>query len=482
MDMSLPPVQPWAPPGATPTAEVGAAAPASQARAVLLLQSRALQHERFAPAAAAVLSELALMLGCERASIGFHSQGRLRVAATSGGSEPLQQPTLVRAVAVAMHEALDQRAAVVYPLPAGALATPSFAHAELMRLNGGLAVCSVPIVGAERVTGVLLLERRDGVEAATLETAKDVALFVGPLLEMKHRLEAPVGGRLIEAVAPRGVRHASDVRPSWRWGVAAALSVLCATVALWPVTFDVVAPARVEGREQRVIAAPADGFIASVLVRPGETVKAGQLLASLEDRDLGLQRDKSAAEIGQLDKQYREALTQDDAAQIMIARAAVEQARAQLALAESQLERSRLRAPIDGVLIGGDLSQSIGMPVQRGQSLMTVAPALGLKVVAEVDEQDVADLKLDQHARVLFSAGAEQLVPFSIERVSPVALMLEGRNVFEAEGRIDDATAAGLRPGQRGVARIDIDRQLNVQVWWHRATQWLRRTAWQLIG
>jgi multidrug efflux pump subunit AcrA (membrane-fusion protein) len=477
MDMSLPPVKSWAPPGATPTAEVGAAARPSQVNAVLVLQSRALQHERFAPAAAAVLSELALTLGCERASIGFHSQGRLRVAATSAGSEPLQQPTLVRAVAAAMHEALDQRAPVVYPLPAGALPMPCFAHAELTRINGGVTVCSVPIVGAERVTGVLLLERRDGFEAATLETAMDVALFVGPLLEMKHRLEAPVGGRLIEAVAPRGVRHASDVRPTWRWGVAAALSVLCATVALWPVTFDVVAPARVEGREQRVIAAPADGFIASVLVRPGETVKAGQLLASLEDRDLALQRDKSAAEIGQLDKQYREALTQDDAAQIMIARAAVEQSRAQLALAESQLERSRLRAPIDGVLIGGDLSQSVGMPVQRGQSLMTVAPVLG-----QVDEQDVTDLKLDQHARVLFSAGAEQPVPFSIERISPVALTLEGRNIFEAEGRIDDATAGGLRPGQRGIARIDIDRQLNVQVWWHRATQWLRHTAWQLIG
>jgi RND family efflux transporter MFP subunit len=448
---------------------------------MLVLQARVLQHERFAPAATAVLSELALMVGAERASVGFHANGRLRIAATSGGGEPLQQPNLVRALATAMHEALDQRTAVVYPLPPGTLAMPCFAHAELARINGGLAVCSVPIVSAERVVGVLLLERRDGFETAMLEMASDTALFVGPLLEMKHRLEAPVGGRLFEAMSPRGVRHASEARPLWRWGVAAA-AVLLAVVALWPVTFDVVAPARVEGREQRVIAAPADGFIASVQVRPGATVKAGQLLATLEDRDLALQRDKSAAEIGQLDKQYREALTQEDAAQIMIARAAVEQARAQLSLAESQLERSRLRAPIDGVLIGGDLSQSVGMPVQRGQSLMTVAPAHGLKVVAEVDEQDVADLKLEQPARVLFTAGATHPVPFKVERIAPVALMLDGRNVFEAEGRIDDATAAGLRPGQRGVARIDVDRRLNVQVWWHRATQWVRRTAWQLMG
>ena len=42
-------------------------------------------------------------------------------------------------------------------------------------------------------------------------------------------------------------------------------------------------------------------------------------------------------------------------------------------------------APFDGVLISGDLGPAIGLPVQRGQALMTVAPAQGWRIVAEVD-------------------------------------------------------------------------------------------------
>ena len=49
----------------------------------------------------------------------------------------------------------------------------------------------------------------------------------------------------------------------WQVGAIALLLGLVA-LALWPTTFRVVAPARVEGAVQRVIAAPADGFVRSV--------------------------------------------------------------------------------------------------------------------------------------------------------------------------------------------------------------------------
>ena len=52
--------------------------------------------------------------------------------------------------------------------------------------------------------------------------------------------------------------------------------------------------------------------------------------------------------------------------------------------------------------------------------------------------------------------------------------------VFEVEGRVADEQT--LRPGQRGIARIAVDTRLQVQVWWLRATNWLRRTVWRLMG
>ncbi|HEX6361896.1 MAG TPA: HlyD family efflux transporter periplasmic adaptor subunit [Albitalea sp.] len=465
-----------APPDAGPARRGG---PGSGA--ALVLHARALRHERFAPAAAAVLDGLVLLVGCERASLGLHLRGRMQVVATSTGADTSQRTRFTDALAAAMQEAVDQGAPIVRPLPPGSTPAVGFAHGELERLNGGLALCTVPIVGADRVIGAFLLEQRGGFDAASLKLAKDAALFVGPVLDLKHRVEAPVGGRLLEAVAPRGVRLGDRRMPAWRLGLAAA-AVAVLAAALWPVTFRVVAPARVEGVEQRILAAPVDGFIASVAARPGATVRTGEVLAALEDRDLMLQRDRHAAEIGQLDKQYREALTGDDAARIVIARAALEQARAQHALAERELDRATLRAPFDGVVVAGDLASLVGSPVTRGQALMTVSPGLGFKVVAEVEDQDIAALAPGQRARVLFAGLGQAPVDFTVTRIAPAAVMLDQRNVFEVEGRVDAGAAAALRPGLRGVARIDVDRRLQAEVWWLRLGHWLRRTTWQLMG
>jgi RND family efflux transporter MFP subunit len=488
MAIELPTMKPAPPPArarsaaapAVKTEEAAAPSP-SRGSAALVLQARALKFERFAPAAASVLADLGLLLGCERVSLGFYVQGRMKVVATSSGADTMQRRNFIAALAAAMEEAAEQQAAVVYPLPPGSTPGVCFAHTELERLNAGLSVCTVPIVGAQRTVGALLFERRGGFDARATEIAHDAAMFVGPILEMKHRLESPVAGRFIEAVSPRGPRLGGQAVAPWKvvWLAAATLA---AVVAFWPVTFRVVAPARVEGIEQRILAAPVDGFIASVAARPGDAVRAGQVLGTLEDRDIALQRDKLAAEIGQLDKQYREALTREDAAQIVIARSMLEQAQAQHAIVERELERTQLKAPFDGVLIAGDLAPSKGMPVQRGQALLTVAPAQGYKVVAEVDEQDVTVLAAGQSARVLFAGLLQEPLPFTVTRISPVAVALDGRNVFEVEGRVADTDAQALRPGQRGMARIDVDQRLQAQVWWLRATHWLRRTSWQLMG
>ena len=73
--------------------------------------------------------------------------------------------------------------------------------------------------------------------------------------------------------------------------------------------------------------------------RPGDPVRSDQLVIALEDQDLKLEREKWSAEAAQLDKQYRDALTKDDAAQIVMARSKLEQAQVQFELASRQLER-----------------------------------------------------------------------------------------------------------------------------------------------
>jgi RND family efflux transporter MFP subunit len=452
----------------------------SRGSVVLMMQSRALAHERFAPAATAVVNELALLLGCERVSIGFHAGGKIDVGAISNTSDVRQRQSTVRAIAAAMEEALEQRAMIIYPVPRGSARHVSLAQAALAKKSTNASICTVPFVSRRRAFGALVFERHAGFDAQALQLAKDTAMFVAPILELKHRLDSPLGGRIVEAIAPRGRRVAGIELAPWKIGAMAA-SVAALALAAWPTTFRVVAPARIEGSVQRVIAAPVDGFVHQVSVRPGESVQAGQVLVALEDQDLALEREKWDAEAAQLDKQYREALSKDDAAQIVIARSKLEQANAQYELALRQLERAKLKAPFDGVVLSGDLTQSIGMPVKRGQELMTVAPDRSFRVVAEVDEQDVSQLKVGQSSNVMFAGLSSQPVAFEVSRVAPVATTLEGRNVFEVEGHLEGVDAS-LRAGLRGVAKIDVDERSLGSVWWTRASNWARRTWWRVVG
>ncbi len=446
---------------------------------MLVLQSRALSHGRFATASASVVADLAVLLRCERVSLGLWERQRVRVATVSGVTDLRAQQDAVGRIAQAMQEALDQRCAIVHPLPPDMVGYLTQAHAELARGNGRLSICTVPIVSGEQASGVLLFERDGGFDAHTLQLAKDAALFVGPVLVLQRRAEASLQARLQSTVG-RG----PAARPRSPWPLAALAAVIALMVlGAWPMPYRVVASARVEGEAQRVIAAPVDGFVRSVAARPGEAVRAEQVIVQLDDRDLQLQREKWDSEIAKLDKQYRDALSKDEAAAIVVASSKLEEARTQLELAQRQLERTALRAPFDGVLISGDLSQSIGMPVKRGQELMTMATERAYRIVAEVDEQDVAALRLGQKAQVLFAALPEP-VAFSVARIAPVANTADGRNVFEVEGSsaLDGADAITLRPGLRGVAKIEIESSFVAAVWWQRVSQWWRRTSWRLLG
>jgi RND family efflux transporter MFP subunit len=454
----------------------------SRSAAVLALQAQALAHARFDAAAAAVVDQLVLMLPCERVSLGLYIGGRLRIVAISGAADVREKHNAVARIAAAMTEALDQRLAVVHPLPSGASPAITLAHQDLSQSNGHAAIYTVPVATRHEMLGALLFERRGGFDTRTLETAKDAAMFAGPLLALKQRADDRMGQRVAQALRPGARRPFGGTGVPITRAIAAASLLGLAALALLPVTHRVVAAARVEGAVQQVIAAPVDGFVGAVSVRPGETVKAGQVLLALDARELTLERDKWTAEMAQLDKQYREALSKDEAAPIMIARAKLEQAQSQHELALGQLERATLRAPIDGIVLSGDLTQSVGAPLKRGQELMTIAPDRGWRIVAEVDEQEIGALREGQGAQVLFAAvaGAEPL-RYAVTRIAPVATQAEGRNVFEVEG-LPPAQANALRPGMRGVARIEVGEKALGAIWWERALRAWRRLTWQFLG
>src|SRR5262249_62385881 len=111
------------------------------------LTATAAEQGRFYASAAAFVTALATRLDCDRVSLGFVRSGRIHVRAVSHSAEFRKQANLIRAIAAAMDEAVDQQMAVVHPAPTGGAAVTR-AQSALAPEGGAGAVCSVPVAAA----------------------------------------------------------------------------------------------------------------------------------------------------------------------------------------------------------------------------------------------------------------------------------------------------------------------------------------------
>jgi len=230
---------------------------------------------------------------------------------------------------------------------------------------------------------------------------------------------------------------------------------------------------------QRAIVAPADGFLRQANVRAGDRVRAGQVLAELAGEDLALERQRRESELRQHENAYRGALARADRAQMVIHQAKAGEAQALLALIEVQIERAQITAPFDGVVIKGDLTQNLGAPVQRGEVLLTIAPSERFRLIVEVDEADIGAIEAGQAGRLALAARPDQTMGLTVRRIVPVATAADARNYFEVEAELD-ATGQPLRPGLRGVAKIDAGQRSALWMLTHRAVAWLALALWSI--
>src|SRR5690606_10445894 len=131
-------------------------------------------------------------------------------------------------------------------------------------------------------------------------------------------------------------------------------------------------------------------------IRPGAVVKQGDLLLRLNTSELELQA-------LDLEEQYNQAVAERDAAHQArkIAEAEGAHARAQAMLARigllrQQITDSEVRAPIDGVIVGGDLRDRIGARTEMGEALYEIAQLDDLLLLMQIPDRDIA--YIEQHA------------------------------------------------------------------------------------
>lgn len=190
------------------------------------------------------------------------------------------------------------------------------------------------------------------------------------------------------------------------------------------------------------------------------------LAADLAAKDLG--RGEALHEQGISAEQQLDTLQTNQertAAACKAAEAGVEQAQAQVRVAEEQLRLTRLLAPFDGVV--AELETELGEWVTPSPPAMPVPPVIDLidprsiYISAPIDEVDSGRVHLDQPVRVTVDPRPGESFAGRVVKIAAyVEDRLEQNRTLEVEVELEDATvAAGLLPGTSADVEIVVDRR-----------------------
>jgi RND family efflux transporter MFP subunit len=435
------------------------------------------EHDRADATAMAVANELATRLGAARVAIGLDSGHGTRLMALSHTAWFKRDTTMIAGIEQAMDEAAEQRATIRVPAGTGDAVRIQVAHEALASTwdaNG--AFTTFPLLTDRGPVGAITVLHEEPPPDAVVRLGEAISALLGPILDHKRRARRLVSGRLIDGIHDLlgviiGPRHIA-------WKLVGIVTT-CALIAaiLIPTEFRVSAKAVLEGRVQRAVPAPFEGFIATASAKAGDLVHQGDVLATLDDHDLQLERVRWQSERERLILKSREAMSKHDPGSSGQLDAQLRQTDAQAALTAEKLARTRITAPIDGILVSGDLSQTIGAPVEVGKVLFEVAPLDDYRVIVRLDERDIRYVKAGQTGHVLLHGMTGDSVPFTVQRVTSVAETDAGRNTFRVEGMLDGAPPA-LRPGMEGIGKIDIESRSYAWVWTRGLMDWFRMLIW----
>jgi multidrug efflux pump subunit AcrA (membrane-fusion protein) len=431
-------------------------------------------------AARTLANSLAHRFECENVVVGRFRRHRSKLVAASQAALIDRRHSLSRAFEAAQDESIDQGAPLDAPSTDRSHDLATAAHERLSRALEGAQVLTVPMFARETAVGAITLARPSARPFASrdIDLIDGVGAAIGALLEDKWRAD-----RSLPALAfDRGAAFLGFLVGPRRLGLKAAVVAAIAGIAYLALATDeyrVRAHAQIEGETRRMVSAPFDGFIHAQFARAGDVVAADAPLAQLDVNEIELDRLRQIAKKRQSELELDKALGKRDLAEINIARAQIEESEAEINLSEQMIARGTLRAPFAAVVVSGDLSQSVGRPVSRGDVLFELAPLDHYRMNAVAPEADIGFLKPGQTGELLLSALPGRTFPFTTLSITSVAQASDGVNGFEVIAPIDGAGA--LRPGMEGVAKIDAGRRSVGWIWLHPIVDWLRVKLWSLI-
>jgi len=274
----------------------------------------------------------------------------------------------------------------------------------------------------------------------------------------------------------------------WYGNQAVKIDYTTVPAAKADLTVQVSATGTLQPLTQVDISSELSGVVRSVAVNENQQVKKGDVLAALDTSRLEAQIERAqasakaaeanvenaritlkeneqalvrAAELAKRGQTTNQALEAATATRDR-AKAAVDSADANLAIAnadlklqQSDLDKSTIYAPIDGIVLtrSVDPGQTVASSLQAPVLFVIAADLKRMELKAAIDEADIGSVKAGQHARFTVDAFPERPFDAEIRDISFASLTTDGVVTYDA--RLDVANdELLLRPGMTATVSV----------------------------
>lgn len=468
----------------------------------------------FLAAAMALCNELAARWKSERVGIGFLKGRYVRLLALSHTEKITRNMQLVQDIEAAMEESLDQDVEIVLPPPKDA----SFVYRStetLANRHGPSSVVSLPLRrerlhlkerNDERfgnVVAVLTLERKldKPYALSEIETLRLTADLFTPRLVDLYENDRWVGAKLLRGTR-RSLAWAVGAKHTWAKVAAIAISGFLAFATLVNGEFRVESPFTIAGTDTQIVAAPFEGYLDKSNVEPGDMVftpetgavfdelnganpLAGVLpikrpvsvLANMEDWEPINRRDAAKHKMDEALKKADQARNEGKQADVQMAQAEWRASKADFDFFNNQVEKAKIKTPINGIVFQGDLQSKHHVPVRQGDGLFEIGQP-GLRADLNVSEDQIMDVTLGQKGVLKATSYPDRPIKFTVIRIFPVAHVAEAKNVFTVRVQLDSPNVQWMKPGVQGLAKVDVEPAKYGWIWTHKMINWVRMKLW----
>lgn len=242
---------------------------------------------------------------------------------------------------------------------------------------------------------------------------------------------------------------------------------------------------------QAEVRATIPGVVRQVLVREGDEVRQGQILAILENPQVETDAAVAAEQLSMAQSQLRAAEASADPA--ATATAGREAAKLGDDVREEQQKAAQLdiRAPIAGTVATPELPETVGSHLDEGQTFCNISARSAMRariLVRDWEIQDVAPganiaLKVAPYPLRTYSGRVDQVLPAAAmdQPISnPARLMRYGQDLTNYIAIIADFPNAdgSLREGMTGMAKIFGPPRPLAWQWGRDGWRWVRSQVW----